>query len=167
MFTPFPDTDWLAALRGWFAGLSSRAAVDRYLPNGRAIGASARGVIGSIGRQLIGFAQQRQRDDLVELLRHPVNERIARASAVTHAIELLRALLLPQPQITDHVSWWMRPRAARALPEHGILTLADLTVLVPHRRGWWRMIAGLGQTGARQIEAFSRHVPRGLSGRMH
>ena len=46
-------------------GLSSRAAVDRYLPNARGIGASARGLIGSIRRQLIEFAQQRQRADLV------------------------------------------------------------------------------------------------------
>ncbi len=156
----FPDADRLAALRGWYAGLSSRAAVDRYLPNARAIGASARGLIGSIRRQLIEFAKQRQRADLVELLEHPVNDRMARASAVAHAIELLRVLPVPQPQITDDIGLWLTPRAARALRDHGIATLADLTVRVPRRRGWWRAIAGLGQTSAEQVESFFAAHPQ-------
>jgi hypothetical protein len=48
----FPNADELAALRGWYAGLSSRAAVDRYLSHARAPGASARGILGAIRRQL-------------------------------------------------------------------------------------------------------------------
>jgi site-specific recombinase XerD len=156
----FPDADRLAALRGWYAGLSSRAAVDRYLPNARGIGASARGLIGSIRRQLIEFAQQRQRADLVVLLEHPANDRMARDSAVAHAIELLRALPVPQPQITDDVGLWLTPRAARALRDLGIATLADLTVRVPRRRGWWCAIAGLGQTSAQQIESFFAAHPQ-------
>lgn len=157
---PFPDTDQLAALRGWYAGLSSRAAVERYLPHARAPGESARGLIGGIRRQLIAFAHERQRLDLAELLQHPVNERMAQARAVAHAIELLRSLPLPQPQITDDVGLWLAPRAARVLRAHGIATLADLTVRVPRRRRWWRKIAGLGQTSARQIEAFFAAHPQ-------
>src|SRR5260370_719239 len=95
----FPDADRLATLRGWYAGLSSRAAVDRYLPHGRGTGASARGILGQIRQQLIAFARQRQRVDLADLLRHPANERVERAAAVAHAIEILRLLPAPQPQI--------------------------------------------------------------------
>ncbi|MDR5880479.1 site-specific integrase [Caballeronia sp. LZ032] len=156
----FPNADRLAALRGWYAGLSSRAAVERYLPSARAIGASARGVIGDIRRQLIDFAQQRQRADLIQLLQHPVNDRMARASAVAHAIELLRVLPVPRPQITDDVGLWLTPRAARALHDHRITTLADLTVRVPRRRGWWRAIGGLGKTSAQQIESFFASHPQ-------
>ncbi|WP_438397104.1 phage integrase family protein [Caballeronia sp. DA-9] len=156
----FPDADRLAALRGWYAGLSSRAAVDRYLPNDRVIGASARSLIGSIRHQLIEFARQRQRSDLGALLEHAVGERMTRASAVAHAIELLRALPVPQPQIADNVSLWLTPRAARVLRNHGIRTLADLTLRVPRRRGWWRAITGLGQTSARKIEAFFESHPQ-------
>lgn len=156
----FPDADRLAALRGWYAGLSSRAAVDRYLSHARPIGASARGLIGGIRRQLIELARQRQRADLVELLEHPVNERMARASAVAHAIEILRTLPAPAPQITDDVGLWLAPRAARVLREHGIATLADLTVRVPRRRGWWRTIRGFGQTSAKHVEAFFAAHPQ-------
>ncbi|CAB3802999.1 hypothetical protein LMG28138_05281 [Pararobbsia alpina] len=133
----FPDADQLAALRGWYAGLSSRAAVDRYLPHARAPGASARGILGAVRRHLIVFARERQRADLVDLLQHPVGERIARASAVAYAIDLLRALPMPQPQVADDIGLWLTPRAVRVLQKHGIATLADLTVRVPRRRRWW------------------------------
>ena len=43
---------------------------------------------------------------------------------------------------------------------HGIATLADLTVRVPRRRGWRRTIPGLGQTSARQIDAFFAAHPQ-------
>jgi site-specific recombinase XerD len=156
----FPDADSLAALRGWYAGLSSRAAVDRYLSHGKAPGESARGILGCIRRQLVALARQRQRADLADLLQHPANERLERASAVAHAIELLRALPAPQPQIADDIDLWLAPRAVRVLRAHGIATLADLTVRVPRRRRWWSTICGLGQTSARQIEAFFEANPQ-------
>jgi hypothetical protein len=52
----FPDEASLAALRGWYAGLSSRAAVDRYLPHDKAPGESARGILSQIRQQFIAFA---------------------------------------------------------------------------------------------------------------
>lgn len=162
----FPNADELAALRGWYAGLSSRAAVDRYLSHARAPGASARGIIGAIRRQLVNLALERQHVDLADLLQHPVGERIEWASAVAHAIEILRALPVPQPQITDDIGLWMTPRATRVLRAHGIATLADLTVRVPRRRRWWSTVPGLGQTSARQIEAFFATHPR-LTQRAH
>ncbi|WP_341318415.1 phage integrase family protein [Paraburkholderia sp. IMGN_8] len=156
----FPDADRLATLRGWYAGLSSTAAVDRYLSHGKASGRSARGVIGQIRQQLIAFARHRQRTDIADLLQHPVNERLERASAVTHALKILGALPAPQPQIADDVELWLTPRAVRVLRAHGIATLADLTVRVPRRRRWWSTIPGLGQTSARQIEIFFEAHPR-------
>ncbi|MFJ4292898.1 phage integrase family protein [Cupriavidus sp. NPDC089707] len=156
----FPDEASLAALRGWYAGLSSRAAVERYLPHAKAPGQSARGILGRIRRQLIAFAQHRQRADLAELLRHPVNERLPHASAVGHAINVLRALPAPQPQVTDDIELWLAPRAVRTLRAHGIRTLADLTVRVPRRRRWWSAIPGLGQASARHIEAFFHTHPQ-------
>jgi site-specific recombinase XerD len=134
--------------------------VDRYLQHGRAPGESARGVVSGIRRQLIAFACDRQRPDLAELLRHPVNERMTRAGAVVYAIEILRSLPVPQPQIADDIELWLAPRAVRVLRAHGIATLADLTVRVPRRRRWWSTIAGLGQTSARQIEAFFEAHPQ-------
>ncbi|MEX3973798.1 phage integrase family protein [Paraburkholderia caribensis] len=157
---PFPDADQLAALRGWYAGMSSRAAVERYLPHGRAFGESARGILSAVRRQLIAFALERQRADLAGLLQHPANERTARARPVAHAIELLRSLPVPQPQISDDIGLWLTPRAARVLHACGMDTLADLTVRVPRRRGWWRTVPGLGRTGARQIEAFFAAHPQ-------
>ena len=154
-----PDADQLAALRGWYAGLSSRAAVDRYLPHVRVPGASARGIISAIRRRLIAFALERQRTDIAGLLQHPVSERTGREAAAAHAIDILRTLPAPQPKIVDDIGLWLAPRAVRALRAYGIATLADLTVRVPRRR-WWSVVPGLGQTSARQVEAFFEAHPQ-------
>jgi hypothetical protein len=54
----FPGEAELAALRGWYAGLSSRESVARYLETQKASGQSSRGMIGSIRRQLISIARR-------------------------------------------------------------------------------------------------------------
>ncbi|MGE8163715.1 phage integrase family protein [Paraburkholderia sp. NPDC080076] len=155
-----PDADALAALRGWYAGLSSRDTVERYLPHALLVpGASARGILGRIRRQLAAFAHERHRPDLVALFSHPASERTERSTAVLHAITLLPGLADAQPQITDDIGQWLRPRAVRVLRAHGVVTLADLTVRVPRRRQWWRAIEGLGAATAIQIEAFFAAYP--------
>lgn len=150
----FPDADSLAALRGWYAGLSSRAAVEHYLAARKASGQSARGMLGHIRRQLIDFACRRHRPDLAELFQHAPDARRERAGAVDRAIRLLPTLPVPQPQISDSIDQWLTPRTVTALQAHGIRTLSELTVRIPRRRGWWKAIDGLGMTGARQVEAF-------------
>ncbi|WP_332451541.1 phage integrase family protein, partial [Burkholderia ubonensis] len=148
----FPDEGELAALRSWYAGLDARAAVARYLGDRRAVGASSRGVLGRIRRQLISYAQVRHRPDLAAaFVPRPAS---AAADSVARAIETLRNLPEPAPLITDAVEVWLPPRIAEALHAHGIRTLADLTVRIPRRRRWWSAIAGLGVAGARRIEAF-------------
>ncbi|MBB5498655.1 phage integrase family protein [Paraburkholderia sp. MM5384-R2] len=152
----FPDEAELAALRGWYAGLDARGAVARYLGERRAIGASSRGVLGRIRRQMVAFAQARHREDLAAVF----TDRPAKTSAdrANRAIEALRNLPMPTPSITDAVDLWLPPRIAEALHAHGIRTLADLTVRIPRRRRWWSAIAGLGAAGARRIEAvFAAH----------
>lgn len=150
----WPTADELAALRAWYAGLSARDAVGRYLGQVRVSGQSSRSMLTAIRRQLARFAIARHRDDLVELLLHAAQERSQRARAVTHAIDTLRSLPEPRPLITDAIERWFPPRAVNALHRHGIKSLADLTVRVPRRRRWWTGIAGLGAHGAAQIEAF-------------
>jgi site-specific recombinase XerD len=155
----FPDPASLAALRGWYAGLSSRTAVARYLPERRAAGESSRGFIGRIRRQLIAFAVSRHRPDLAAAFEHAPTQRHHRAGAVERAIEALRALPAPQPQVSDDVTLWLAPRTVKALHAHGIHTLADLTVRIPRRRQWWTKIKGLGATGAQAVEAFFAAYP--------
>jgi len=154
-----PEANQLAALRAWYAGLSARAAVERYLPHGRARGASARAILRAIRRQLIRLARARQHAALAALLQHPVRERRERADAVMRAIERLRPPPAPPPQLADDIGLWLAPRAVRVLRADGIATLADLTLRVPRRRRWWRVIPGLGPIGARQIEAFFASHP--------
>ncbi|VVE43952.1 integrase [Pandoraea horticolens] len=154
MKTPtFPDEAELAALRAWYAGLEARATVSRYLAHLEPVaGASSRGVIGCIRRQLIDFAKARHRPDLAASFTPRPSRRAAHA--VSRAIEALRQLPLPVPQITDAVDVWLPPRTVRALHAHGIRTLSDLTVRIPRRRRWWQAIAGLGVAGARHVERF-------------
>lgn len=150
----FPDAACLAALRAWYAGLTTRAAVTRYLADHKTAGQSARGILGRTRRQLIAFARSRQRVDLAALFEHPLAERLERPKAVTYAIDVLRASPSPAPRITDDIGLWLSSRAVAALRAHGIDTLSELTVRVPRRRRWWSSIPGLGPASARQIEAF-------------
>lgn len=137
----FPDEAELAALRGWYAGLDTRAAVARYLGDRRAAGASSRGVLGQIRRQLVAYAQARHRADLAAaFVGRPTK---AAADVVARAIATLRNLPVPAPQITDAVDLWLPPRVVAALGAHDIRTLADLTVRIPRRRRWWSAIADL------------------------
>lgn len=156
----FPGEAELATLRGWYAGLSSRESVARYLATQKVSGQSSRGMIGGIRRQLIRIARRRHRADLVALLDHPVSERAQHARAVAHAIDALRIAPEPVPKITDDVGLWLSARAANALYAQDIKTLAQLTVRVPRRRRWWTMVPGLGAKGARQIEAFFAAHPQ-------
>lgn len=150
----WPDEASLAAFRAWLQGVPSRAAVDRYLPDRRTTGASARSVIGRVRRQLVTFATSRARADLAATFAAsgPSDRKLAKAAAA--AIEALRGMPPAQPLIGDGVDRWLPVRVAGVLHAAGIRTLADLTLRVPRRRRWWIGIAGLGPAGARHIEAF-------------
>ena len=152
--TDFPDADALAALRAWYEGASSREAAHRYLQDRLSHSQSARSVIGQIRRQLALYARNRQRADLATLFECSAQKRMHHARATTQAVELLRIMPAPAPQIGDDIAHWLPNRAARTLHAAGIRTLADLTVRIPRRRQWWTVIPGLGPASARRIEAF-------------
>ncbi|XQM37985.1 Integrase (plasmid) [Cupriavidus sp. H19C3] len=156
----FPDAASLAALRAWYEGLSARDAVARYLGERKASGQSARGILGHIRRQLADFARRRQRQDVAALFEHGAAERVGRAKAISQAVDLLRRLPPPQPQVGDDIGQWLPSRAVQALRAHGIETLADLTVRIPRRRRWWTAVPGLGPASARRIEAFFAEHPQ-------
>ncbi|MES1265136.1 MAG: integrase, partial [Variovorax sp.] len=119
----FPGTTALAALRAWYAGLSARAAVAQYLGQDKASGQSSRTILSEVRRQLAGYARERHRQDLADLLEHPAAERAQRGRAVMDAIETLRHLPAPMPLVTDEVERWLPARAAGAMKAHGIKTL--------------------------------------------
>src|ERR1035437_1554368 len=156
----FPGTAELAALRAWYAGLSSREAVDQYLGDQRHAGQSSRSQIGQIRKRLAAYARQRNREDLASAFEHAESDRIQHSRAAVATIELLRTIAPPKPQITDDISLWLSERSVRSLKTHGINTLADLTVRVPRRRRWWAAVPGLGVTSAKQIEAFFAQHPQ-------
>jgi site-specific recombinase XerD len=155
----WPDEASLAAFRAWLQGVPSRAAVDRYLSDRRAAGASARSVIGRVKRQLVAFATSRAQAELAATLAasSPSDRKLAKAAAA--AIETLRGMPPPQPLIGDAVERWLPLRLVGVLHVAGIRTLADLTLRVPRRRRWWAAIAGLGPVGARHVEAFFAQHP--------
>lgn len=154
----WPDAASLAALRAWYAGMSSRDAVARYLADQRAPGQSSRAEIGRIKRQLVAIAVDRGRSDLAQALLDAQPGQARHARRVTEAIEVLRNSRPVQPLIGDEVERWLVARVARVLRAAGIKSLADLTLRVPRRRRWWVGIPGLGVAGAQQIEAFfARH----------
>lgn len=150
----FPSADEIAALRAWYAGLSAREAVQRYLGHHKATGQSSRSMLSAVRRTLARHARARQRADLAELFEHDAAQRFARARAASRAIDVVRQLPMPTPKITDRVAAWLPARVAAALERAGIRTLAELTVRVPRRRRWWTGVPGVGATAARQVEAF-------------
>lgn len=88
--TALPDLASLAALRAWHAGLTARAAVERYLPHRKADGQSSRGLLSRIRRQLVACAAARRRDDLIPLFTHPAADRTRHAARVVTALDVLR-----------------------------------------------------------------------------
>jgi len=78
---------------------------------------------------------------------------------------LIKAADLPKPipAPTQSVSQWMRPKAARALRDAGIVTLADLLGVIRRRGpGWWRPIPRVGAGRAQAIERWLRRWPEQL-----
>lgn len=148
----FPDEAELAALRSWYSGLDARGAVDRYLGERRAAGASSRSILGRIRRRLVTFARARHREDLAAAFVDSPSKAVA--DVIARAIDALRHLPVPEPHISDEIGTWLPLRIVAALQAHGIRTLADLTVRIPRRRRWWSAIDGLGVAGARDVEAF-------------
>ncbi|AMM18531.1 integrase (plasmid) [Burkholderia sp. PAMC 28687] len=154
-----PQHDALAALRAWYAGVPTREAVLRYLPDVLTPRRSARSVMSDIRRRLVQCALARHRDDLAAIFAHPASERAKHARKVAQAIETLRASSTAVPSITDDIRRWLPARATHALLAHGIATLAELTLRIPRRRQWWKVIPGLGQGSAQQIDAFFAQHP--------
>jgi len=154
----WPDEAALAAFRAWLQGLSSREAVDRYVSERRAAGASSRSMIGQVKRGLAAFAISRARLDLATTIAaaRPSDKKAVKALA---AIATLRGMPRPEPLIGDDVERWLSADVVPPLHAAGIRTLADLTLRVPRRRRWWTGIAGLGPAGARRIEAFFAQHP--------
>ena len=155
----FPDADALAALRAWYAGLSARQAATRYLGDRRVSGQSSRAVLIEIRRQLADFARRRHRVDLADLLEHPAKDRLAKARAVANAIETMRRLPPPTPNLVDEVGQWMPRRAAAALCAAGIKTLGDVATQSLHRRRWWVGVPRLGATSAAQLQELLQSQP--------
>ena len=150
----WPAAVELAALRAFHGGMETRAAVERYLPEALKAGESARSVLARIRGLLRLQATVRRRTDLDPVLARAGIDRNLSARHLQRAVDALEQTAPPVPMITDVVERWFGDRIARALSEHSIRTLADLTVRIPRLRGWWRAIPGLGQRSAKQIEAF-------------
>ena len=150
----FPNEAQLAALRAWYAGVSSLEAVERYLPEQKQRGQSARGMIGQIRAQLITIAKEKHQAALLKILSHLDKDKRKMAKRVIVAIEQLKTAVVPKPLMSDSIGAWFSDRTAITLKAHGIATLADLTVRIPRRKRWWLALPGLGAVSAKKIEAF-------------
>lgn len=153
----FPDDAALAALRSWYAGVSARESVDRYLGHADEPGVSARTTVARIRQRVVACAQSRHRPELAAVFGARPDPQ--HAGAIARAIEVLRSLPLPDPQPADSVGFWLPPRVAAALEAHGIGTLADLLVREQRRRRWWKPVEGLGAAGAAKIRRFLAEHP--------
>ena len=158
--TDFPNDAQLAALRAWYAGVSSLEAVERFLPEQKQGGQSARGMIGQIRAQLITIAKEKRQAALLKILSHLDKDRRKMAGNVMSAIDQLKMVVVPHPLISDAIGMWFSQRIAKTLKEHGIATLADLTVRIPRRKLWWLALPGLGAASAKKIEAFFANHPQ-------
>lgn len=154
-----PDAASLAALRAWYEGISATDAVSRYLGHTKVAGQSSRSMLSAIRNQLKDQARKLHRPDLANVFVHPDKARTQHAAAVTRVMDALPRLPTPVPLIGDRVARWFDPRAATALANADITTLAALALRIQRRRGWWVSISGLGQASARRIEAFFAEHP--------
>lgn len=151
---PFPSAGAIAALRARLQGVAAIDVVNHYLPERVKRGGSAREILGEIRRDVVQYASIRGREDLGRVVIESATRGAAGLKQLDHALQLLRDLPLPPPQIVDDVARWLPAKTAQALQAHGIGTLADLTVRVPRSRTWWKAVPGLGQASAQHVERF-------------
>lgn len=151
---PFPEAAAVAALRARLQGVAAADVVRHYLPERVKRGGSAREILGEIRRDLVQYASIRGREDLGRVVTESATRGAAGLKQLDHALQLLRELPLPPPQIADEVGRWLPANVAKALRSSGIDTLADLTVRAPRSRTWWKAIPGLGQAAAQSVERF-------------
>lgn len=159
----FPNTAELACMRAWYAGLSARQSVSRYLPELTGDGQSSRAVLTKLRNRVAAFARRRHREDLALLLEHPAQQRSERAKEVLAALVNLPLLPEPTPVLADDVSLWASPRAAMALKSAGLHTLAAIAPLTVQRRRWWASVPRLGQASARLLEEKLAQMPELMS----
>jgi Phage integrase protein len=129
-------------------------------------GASARGVLSEIRRQLIRCALTRHRDDITKLFALRTAERVKHARQVTKAIEVLRVATVATPSITDEIERWLVPRAVHALRAHGIKTLAELTLRIPRESNGGRRSLSLDKAALNKSRRFlllTRHSLNALA----
>ena len=114
----WPDEAALAAFRAWLHGVPSRAAVDRYLPDRRVAGASARSVIGRVKRQLAAFATSRAQADLAATLDggQPIRSETRQGRRCRHR-DAARDAAASAPHRRRHRA--LASRAARGCPARG------------------------------------------------
>jgi hypothetical protein len=149
----WPNASEIAALRAWIEGIAAAEVAGRYWTAQERAGRNARGLLAGVKRQLATWATNRGRLDLaqaVAALRPSAQCR----KGLTSLLDNLERLVSASPVLGDELERWLPARAARTLRASGMRTLADLTLRVPRRRRWWSAIPGLGEAGARQIEAF-------------
>jgi len=151
---PFPDAAAIAALRARQQGVDAHKAVAQYVPERVSRGRSARQILGEIRRDLVQYARVRGREDLGLLITRCATQGAKGLPMLDHALQQLRELPLPPPQIADDVERWLPAAAARPLKEQGITTLAELTLRIPRSRAWYQAIPGLGPALARRVEEF-------------
>lgn len=156
---PFPGAAEIAALRARLQGVAAVDVVNHYVPQRVQRGGAAREILGAIRRDLVQYARIRGRDDLAQVVARSATGGAKALPQLERALELLRALPLPPPRITDEVERWLPARAARALRERGVTTLAELTLRIPRSRSWWKAIPNLGPTLAAQVERFFAAYP--------
>ena len=117
----WPDEASLAAFRAWLQGVPSRAAVDRYLVDRRAAGASARSVIGRVKRQLAAFATSRAQADMAAVLAasSPSDRKLAKVAAA--AIETLRGMPLLGAVVLETELFASQSHAVQFWPSPSVL----------------------------------------------
>lgn len=68
-----------------------------------------------------------------------------------------------EPQSTDALSAWLKPRLSRHLAQEGVRAVSELKHLIEVRgRGWWRPIRRLGAGKAAALERWLRHHEKTL-----
>ncbi|MBL8308819.1 MAG: tyrosine-type recombinase/integrase [Burkholderiales bacterium] len=155
-----PDANRIAAFRAYVEGIAPRACIERYAPSELTSGRSARGVLGSIRRELVAAADARHRDDWATLFRRvrPESNTAMRRKA-NEAMLALPSTPVPSPQLDGAVSRWLPQSIAEPLNNTGVRTWADLAARMSRKVGWWRDIEGIGAQSSKHVSRFIAEHP--------
>lgn len=162
-----PSRQVFATLRAWLQGMPADKARDRFSgPDDDYSDEDPRTTLDRFKKEMQRFATLHKRPDDARALNPSSIEGVGGLQSALEALrrlDLLPAVAIPRPSLTDEPCAWLAPRLAQPLARAGIETLSALAIRIRAAPNWHRDIRGLGKGASQSIADWFSENPHLLA----